>query len=71
MYDSDTDFFCWADSSCKTRIDVPFAISPALVGIGLMHIGRLLRPYEQRIVRLESLSNFIIWCYNCLFDYAE
>ncbi len=37
-----------------TNIVLPYAIGPALVGVGLMHIGRLMRPYEQQLVSLKS-----------------
>ena len=34
-------------------IILPYALCPALVGVGLIHIGRLLRPYESKIVSLK------------------
>lgn len=37
----------------KLGIRVPFAIAPAMVGVGLMHLGRSLRPYEQCVVNLK------------------
>lgn len=37
-----------------TNIVLPYAIAPALVGVGLMHIGRLMRPYEQQLVSLKG-----------------
>lgn len=35
-------------------IELPFALSGAFVGVGLMHIGRVLRKYESKLVILKS-----------------
>ena len=34
------------------EMSIPFALSPALVGVGLIHIGRKLRKYEEVVVGL-------------------
>ena len=36
-----------------TKIMLPFALDPAFVGVGLMHIGRTLRRFESRIVGMK------------------
>ena len=35
------------------RLNLPFALGAAMVGVGLMHIGRVLRPFDQQIVDLR------------------
>ena len=34
-------------------VSIPFALSAALVGVGLLHAGRIVRKYEKKLISLE------------------
>ena len=48
------------------NIQLPFALNAAMVGVGLMHIGRTLRPFEGQIIDLRLYQIIVFGSLTCL-----